>query len=269
MGKSIFSSPGATIHEGITSNRRGETQGIFVIEERGDAHLQSLCPRMQTTGAAPASRRRSWWGATIGARRRPRQGAVGAARRGAEELRGLPPEREQGRGGRPRSPPEGEQGRGGRGRAEAVRGRKASSPASVAAYSLAGAATSSSSGPEIDPPAAASSPNRGVMAAAELMWRERGGGASGSEGRSSGEGRSLGERTPAHGREQRSPTGQKVAAAQGKAVAPRLFPFHLLETAPFAFSRVHNADDANIVMLGLSNSTLNELPNTIPNPRTQ
>jgi hypothetical protein len=46
MGKSIFSSPGATIHEGITSNRRGETQGTFAIPLSSNAN-DRCCSRVE------------------------------------------------------------------------------------------------------------------------------------------------------------------------------------------------------------------------------
>jgi hypothetical protein len=54
MGKGIFTSPRATVHECITSTRRGKWRGKITIKKRGDAHLQSLSPRMQTVGATPA-----------------------------------------------------------------------------------------------------------------------------------------------------------------------------------------------------------------------
>jgi hypothetical protein len=157
---------------------------------------------------------------------------VGSNHQGAEELPGLPSEREQGRGGRPRSPPEREQGRGRRGRAEVVRGCKASSPTSVRLLpwrkqQLLPHGRSDfffvrpgdrSSRRRI------SSESTGDVGGGIDVERE-GRRSFGSEGRSSGEERSRGERPPAHGREQRSPTGQEVAAAQGKAATPRLFPF--------------------------------------------
>jgi hypothetical protein len=54
IGKSIFASPEATVHEGIASKRWSKPHGKIAIKERGYAHLQSLSPRIQTTSAAPA-----------------------------------------------------------------------------------------------------------------------------------------------------------------------------------------------------------------------
>jgi hypothetical protein len=186
IGKSIFASPDATIHEGITSNRRGKAHDIFAIEERGDAHLQSLSPRMQTTGAGPASRRRrSRWGATIRARRSSRDCRRRESRGGAD----APGRRRRGsRGGADEDGPRWCAG-------ARLLPRRACGffPGESSNFFPTGAATSSSSGPEIDPPAAASAPNRRVMSAAELMWRERGGGASGVRGGAQGR-NDLGER---------------------------------------------------------------------------
>jgi hypothetical protein len=218
IGKSIFASPDATIHEGITSNRRGKAHDIFAIEERGDAHLQSLSPRMQTTGAGPASRRRrSRWGATIRARRSSRDCRRRESRGGAD----APGRRRRGsRGGADEDGPRWCAG-------ARLLPRRACGffPGESSNFFPHGRSDFFFVRPgDRSSRRRISSESTGDVGGGIDVERE-GRRSFGSEGRSSGEERSRGERPPAHGREQRSPTGQEVAAAQGKAATPRLFPF--------------------------------------------